>query len=326
MMTKEGYLAIPDEHLGNEYYVVTYCTLGGFCQFAVVGIANETQVNIIFPDNVTTSMVCVNDVKVSTDAPPGFPVTFIITENEVIHFESEHDLTGTYIFADNNVGVVSGARDVPTSQSGNTLSNLIEQLPPVMKWGYSFVAAPNYFNDAGDIVKIVTSSTDTIVGISGVSPFKLPNKGEFIEFRIDWQMHSHIESSKPILILQIMSVDLYNESSDVTGVPSMVIVPHVHQWTTADNPFYCLSSTINQTLIAVVTDTDSSYSIPVIPTPDVFFSSWSVIEGTEFSVQIFEPITASTTVYGPTRSSYGFCDGSSSLLLNADWSWSNQVN
>ena len=324
-LKKEGYLAIPDEHLGNEYYVVTYCTLGGYCQFAVVGIANNTQVNIIFPDGVTSSVVCNNDVEVPNEAPPGSPVSFIINEYEVIHFESVDDLTGTYIFADNNVGVITGSRDIPTSHAVYTLSNLIEQIPPVVKWGYSFIASPNYFNDAGDIIKIITNSANTTVDISGFSPFKIPNKGENIEVRIDWQMHSHIESSKPVLILQIMSIDLYNEAGDVTGTPSMVLVPHIHQWTASDMSFYCSPSVSNQTFIAVVTNTDNSMVIPVQPTPTLFLSSWTIVDGTDYSVQMFEPFSDSTSIYGPGHSSYGYCDGSSALLLNADWNWSQQV-
>ncbi|XP_053381805.1 uncharacterized protein LOC123541181 [Mercenaria mercenaria] len=320
----EGYLAIPDEHLGNEYYVITYCTLGGLCQFAVAGITNGTRVNVIFPNNVTVSSVCVGSIQLPDSAPSGSPVPFEINEFEVLHFESENDLTGTYISSDNYVSVFAGARDIPTS-SASTTAYLVEQLPPVQKWGYSFVAAPNYFNNVGDIIKIVTQSDDTVVEISGFSPFKIPNKGGFTERRIDWQMHSHIETSNPVLIVQVMSIDIYNESSDVTGTPSMVLVPHVEQWTASETPFYCSPTVGNQTLISVVTDTSDSFSVPILPSPTLYYSPWTVVDGTDFSVQMFEPVTAETTIYGPSRSNYGYCDGSSALLLNANWTWESEA-
>lgn len=323
----EGYLAIPDRYLGNEYYVITYCSMGGICQFAVAGISDGTRVYVIFPDDVTVSTVCVDGIPLPSSAPSGSAVSFEIQEFQVLHIESENDLTGTYIWSNHTVAVFAGARDVPTTQESLvSKAYLIEQLPPVNKWGTTFVAAPNYLNDAGDIIKIISQYDNTVVHILGFSRLNIPKKGGHIQTRIDWEMHSRIETSNPVLIVQVMSVDMYNQTSYVTGTPAMVLVPHVEQWTdNQESPFYCFPVQDNSTLIAVVSDTENSLYIPVLPTPTVFYTHWSDIDGTDFSVQMFEPFSPETLVYGPKQSSYGFCDGTAALLLRADWSWENEV-
>ncbi|XP_053382488.1 uncharacterized protein LOC128549565 [Mercenaria mercenaria] len=322
---EDGFLAIPDEHLGREYYVITYCSLGGFCQFAVVGTVDKTSVNIVFPRPVSPAALTCNGVPLPVNAPPGEPIPFSLNENEVLHIESSDsktDLSGTYIASDHEVAVFVGARDVP-SASGSA-AYMIEQIPPVNKWGTDFVVAPNYLNDAGDIIKIVTKSEETTVHILGFSPFDISGKGESVEWRIDWEMHSSIHASKPILIVQVMSLNIYNDTTIVTGSPAMVLVPHIMQWTDKEVYSDCLQKAENQSVLNVVTETGTETSLLWnVPAS----SPWITIEGSDYSVLkigLASPESVERVSHGVNRSSYGYCDGKSAVLLAAKWDWENE--
>lgn len=320
----DGYLAIPDEHLGNKYYIITYCSTGGTCQFAVAGIRDNTTVDIIFPDNALTGVVCSYGIPLPTNAPNGTAIPFTINEYEVLHFESDQDLTGTYIHSDNDVAVFVGTRDVPNVYDKE--ANMIEQIPPVNKWGTEFVISPNYFNPIGDLIKIVTKNDNTKVHILGFSPFMIPNRGGSVVRRIDWEMHSRIVTSNPVLIVQIMNIDLYNSTNGSSaGLPVMVLVQHMEQWTDTDISFQCFPIGADLTLVSVIANSSVSTSIPAMPAPDGFYTPWTSVNGTEYDVMVFKPNDIETTLTGPARGAYGYCEGICAFLLDANWEWENEV-
>lgn len=319
----DGYLAIPDEHLGNEYYVITYCSTGGICQFAVAAIADNTSVEITFPDNTDIGLVCADGIPLPSNQSPVTTIPFTLNEFDILHFESEQDLSGTYIYASNEIAVFVGARGIPKG-NGST-SEVIEQIPPVNKWGYEFVVVPNYLNDVGDIVKLVTKDVNTVISILGYSPFTVTNAGDSVERRIDWQSHTTIHSSKPVLLFQIMSVNLYNSNS-TTGSAAMVLVQHREQWIETDNYFYCLvSSSNNGSLIAVVSEPETFSQVSVVPKPALYYSPWNAIDGSYYEAMIFKPAVNETLITGAFVSTYGYCEGKYAMLLEASWEWENEV-
>ncbi|KAH3787155.1 hypothetical protein DPMN_165275 [Dreissena polymorpha] len=218
---QEGYAAIEDAHLGTEYYVGTYCSMQGYCQFAVTPVYNDTLVTVYLPDGKNGTLTCNNTNAANV---VGVPVT--LNELEVLRIESTQDLSGTRIVASKNIAVFVGTRHIQSSF-------MIEQIPPVNKWGTTFVFAPNPRNNAGDLMKIITKSVDTEVSISGFSSFIIPRNISSVERRIDWGMNSVVRTSRPVLVLHIMSVDLYNGTGNVVGLPSMVLVPDKDHWITS---------------------------------------------------------------------------------------------
>ena len=217
----EGFLALPDVALGNEYYVASFCRFGGFCQFSVTPVEDGTSVLVRFPVHVAGATVCVtggdgNSVNSNVEVP------FLLNEFDVLHFESEHDLTGTYITSDKKLAVFAGARNVPSATGGE--SHMIEQLLPVNKWGTQFYVVPNTHNPAGDEIIIVTSVAATKIEIGGFSPFFIPRAGQFVTRRFDNGIFTSITASYPVLVVQLMSIDIYNDTTHVQGTPSMVLV------------------------------------------------------------------------------------------------------
>ncbi|KAH3794284.1 hypothetical protein DPMN_147815 [Dreissena polymorpha] len=220
-MMQEAYAAIEDAHLGTEYYVGTYCSMGGYCQFAVTPVYNDTVVTLYLPEGINETLKSSDTEAAIVDA---VPVT--LNELDVLRIESTQDLSGTRIVASKNIAVFVGTRHIQSSF-------MIEQIPPVNKWGTTFVFASNPRNDAGDLMKIIAKSVDTEVSITGFSSFIIPSTIASVERRIDWGMISVVRTSRPVLVLHIMPVDLYNGTGNVAGLPSMVLVPDENHWITS---------------------------------------------------------------------------------------------
>ena len=273
----EGFLAIPDDALGTEYYVATFCRFGGYCQFSVTPVEDGTSVMVRFPVAVSGAQVCINGVDVSGSSSADIP--FLLHEFDVLHFESTNDLTGTHITSNKRVALFAGARNVP-STFGAPVTHMIEQLPPVNKWGTEFLVVPNINNPAGDEFIILASEASTKVQISGYSPFVIPHAGQFITRRIDWGMYSKIHASYPVLVVQMMSIDIYNDSTSVQGSPSMVLAQSIGHFANAytfkigENP-----DSDPSVFIAVVAETHVKDGIQTsLP---ISGGSWSQIANTD---------------------------------------------
>jgi hypothetical protein len=314
----DGSLAFNDDQLGNEYYVITYCALGGVCQFAVVGTVGNTSVDIVFQGNINVSTVCVNNRSLPEHAPTGQKASFFIQEYEVLHFESEQDLSATYILSNKKVAVFVGTRDIPNT---NGVANLMEQVPPTKTWGTSFLVATNYLDNDGDIIKIVSLTDNTVVHILGSTPFVIPSRGEFIEHRVDWQMHVEVTASNPILVMQFMAIYLYNNTLERYS-PSVVLVPHIQQWANDNATIICGLG--NSSAIAVITETVNNNSILIEPNPLVI-SPWMYVTGTLYSVLMVQPVQMKTTISGAKRGSYAFCSGRMSFIQRIDTIVNHQV-
>ena len=320
----EGFLAIPDAALGTEYYVATFCRFGGYCQFSVTPVEDGTSVMVRFLSAVNGAQVCISGVDVSSSSPADIP--FLLDEFDVLHFESTSDLTGTYITSNKKIAVFAGARNVPSADS-NAVSHVIEQLPPVNKWGKEFLVVPNNLNPAGDEFIIVTSAASTKVEISGFSPFVIPYAGQFVTRRIDWGMYSYIETSNPVLVVQMMSIDIYNDSSSVQGNPSMLLaqsVDHfVHDYTfnIGENP-----SSDPSVFIAVVAETTVKSGITAAnPIPS---GSWTQIANTKMwaatsllSSELQQIKHSSQRKFGL----YGYLGRSRASLISMSWNEEAEV-
>ncbi|KAL4229249.1 hypothetical protein ACF0H5_012289 [Mactra antiquata] len=319
----DGYLAIPDDQLGNEYFVATYCTLGGKCQFAITAIEDDTDVTVVFPDELVDPPVCVSRMGMPQNIQPGTAIPFKINEYDTLHFESEQDLSGTFIKASKPISVVVGASDVPGV--GGKASSIIEQIVPVNKWGDSFVVAPNHFNQPGDVIKIVSQTDSTVVNILGFSSFMLNKAGDFVERRMDWQMYSLIKTSNPVMIIQIMSIDLYNISTIVSGSQSMLLVPHLKQTIEDGVYFYCEAQ--EEKVFSVLVPNDGSVAITE-PSDDSLYEVLNDLEDIqEASYKLYtvkpSPSVEHVVLSGENLIGYGNCDGSSTVLLAANWSVDN---
>lgn len=320
----DGFLAIPDQSLGTEYYVVTYCRMGGTCQFAVTPTNDSTTMTIYFPDNVTTDALCITGPGFS-EIVAGTPLDFVLHELEVLHVESSLDLTGTRIIANKKAAVFIGARDVPTKDPYQTWQ-LVEQIPPVNKWGKEFVASPNRLNDDGNIIKIVTKVDNTKITVTGFSPFVIPTKAGMIERRIDWGMPVLITASNPVLVVQIMSTNMYTETHPITYdvMPAIVLIPSTDQWSAGTKYFPCNMLTMSTSFV------DMSMTLAE-GIGSSLNANYTVVGNTDYKVanilgnEFVNNNAAIVTVTNSRTAAYGYCEGKSGFLLDVDWSQESEV-
>ncbi|XP_052816389.1 uncharacterized protein LOC128242963 isoform X2 [Mya arenaria] len=310
----ETYLAIPDKHLGSEYYVLTYCAMGGFCQMAITPVEDQTSVTIFFRNGVENMPNCASGSTV-LDPVHGTGIPLTLNEGEVFHLESTVDLSGTYIVSDKNITVIVGGRKIPAKVNGDN-GIMTTQLPPVNRWGTDFIVIPNTMNNAGDLVKIITQANHTEVYISGFSPFVIPKAGSAIVRRLDWGMSSVIQTSSPVMILQVMSIDLYNDSTAVVGSPSMLIIPSRKHWKPASSLIFpCNSGTELDSFVLTVTKGN------ITPGSTTTIQEYQMLD---FNIQ--NNMRVSSDPEGPYQLisndsvlAYGYCRHTSAYLLDVDW-------
>lgn len=228
-LNQEGYLAIPDSDLGKEYYISTYCPVGGRCQFAVTPVSSSTSVYVQIPPDIKQADLqfdCPRGQTVKTEGD-WTKLHCNLKEFEVLYVQYNGDLSGTRVTANMAIAVVVGALNVSSRYSDKS-SMLIEQIPPTNKWGKEFIVVPSDGSFSGDMIKITTQQKNTQVYISGFSPFIIPHPGQSVEKKIDRGVNTYIEASKPVLILQIIGTTSF-ENNSVSSVPSMVLIPAVSQ-------------------------------------------------------------------------------------------------
>jgi len=306
----ESYRAIPDSKLGTEYVVGTYCSNGGSCQFAVIATQDQTSVNIILPNSAASTVTCVSGQPLNGQSQGS---DFVVTLNEldVFYLENANDLSGTRIVANNPISVIVGGRDIP-DLNGN-VGMMVEQIPPISKWGTEFMIGPGPRNDAGDIIKIVTHTANTEVYIQGFSEFIIPKGASAIERRIDWGMNSIVRTSYPVLILQVVSISLYTTTAGtIRGTPSMVVVPSKSQRKAQEESYVSCVSATYAFVVAWVQNPASSLACMSAPQSISPLSEVTRCEPTPTNGWFF--------VYEPSPfSAYAYCDPGELFLVNVDW-------
>ena len=326
----EGFLAIPDKALGTEYYVATFCRFGGRCQFSVTPVEDETSVMVYFPTNVNGTSVCLNQDEINTAYSVELP--FLLDEYDVLYIESLNDLTGTYITSNKRIAVLSGATGV-TSAHGPA-AHMIEQLLPVNRWGTKFYAVPNIHNPAGDEFLILASTGSTKIDIAGFSPFIIPSAGQFVTRRIDNRMFAAIVASNPVLVIQLMSVDIYNDSTSVSGHPAMLTVQSEDHFK-SDYSFKCIDTPCfsGNAFAAVVVDDSDKLGVlaSVIDAPSSWDTVMSVVSGTDYMVVGTSNTSSSSSdpvishSGGDKFGMYVYTSGGRANLISQDWDYTAQV-
>ena len=228
----DQYLAIPDSHLGNEYYISNYCPDGSMCQFAVTPVVDNTNVCIQIPNAINVSNVAVTcPTKQEAQQKDTWSIVkCTLNELNVLVVTYNGDLSGIRVTANNNVAVVVGASQMKTPYNSRN-SRPIEQLPPVNKWGKEFVVVPSELDTSGDMIKITSRVKNTQLYMTGFSPFIIPHIGQSVERKVDRGINVYIRASNPVLVLQIIGTTF---TTSRTTPASMSLVPAISYWKNID--------------------------------------------------------------------------------------------
>ena len=223
----DGFLALPVNVLGMEYFVVTQWPPTERSQIAIVAVNDNTEVTVELP-RTRTIIVIYNGVTYDSSTSD-----YIISESlqsfDVLQLQSLQDLSGSFVKATSPVSVFSGNKQ--TVVDGNILedekSHLVEQMPPVSALGTTFYIVPIPDRNDTDQIKLVTSQADTTVTM-GQNPFLIQLAGGTAYTGIPSDAWTIITADKPILLAHFATSE--SISSDSPKDPTLMVVPPSEQF------------------------------------------------------------------------------------------------
>ena len=192
----------------------------------------------------------------------GESCSLTLNKLKTLNLRSNFDLTGTKIVSDNPMSVFSGheCAQVPI----NLISNckpLIEQIPPVLTWGKTFLVGPLLGHQKGEWYKVISAKADTTVNVYCVSSgesysdnFVLPTEGSARFFSVGTNRRCSMTADKPVLVMLFAT----NTAGDSKSNTFMSLVPPVKQYI---SPVYL-------TLEPSVQDNTVSITIPATSCPN----------------------------------------------------------
>jgi len=227
--SSDAFLALPNEALGTEYYVLSYPStfardlepVNGAdfpSQFAVIATENNTSVKIDPSTEINNTSDIIN-VKLNKGE-----VYFAKAGNKFLTRKGS-DVTGTKITADKPI-VVYGSHqrtNIPYTESSGR-DHLVEQLLPTNLWALGTIATP--FNQLAksvpdnDFMRVLACKDATTIKVDSVN-FITINQGKFAT--IPLKKTVVISADKPVLIGQYHNSSVDDKDlkvkNDTTGDP-----------------------------------------------------------------------------------------------------------
>lgn len=239
-------LVLPTETAGREYYVMDatqmktgYNNASGVyaaSQFQIIGLYDSTQIEI------TPTAGSINSAHAK-----GSTFNLYLNKGQVYQYQSDTDLTGTYIKSVTSSGtnckrvaVFSGSTWTSLGCSGaSSGDNLYQQLYPISAWGKAFATAPWKTRTGGDVFRVLASVNNTTVKINTYTSVSL-SAGQYYEWMTD--SPQYIIADQPICLAEFQRTQ---NCDNVTGDPSMVILSPIEQQlndiTLYSSPYYQIS-------------------------------------------------------------------------------------
>lgn len=224
-VTGDTFTVFPIHH----YPSYTYFAVS--TQFPVNEEDNEEHLSFIklvgIEDN--TFITITPQTNESFDCSTGEECSFYIQNLETRLLYSNLDLTGTKITSNKPVSVFSGHKCAQVPEGYGNCELLIEQIPPILTWGKTFLVGPLLGRTTGEIYKIVSSESNTIINIYCGDQSKynvLIREGDSYTISFEDYRSCSVQSDKPVLLMLFAP----NEGEEPDGA-FMSIVPPVEQYT-----------------------------------------------------------------------------------------------
>lgn len=231
----DTYAAIPIRHLGTQYYSVNRpsdryrrnrtptSTMLRSGEFMVMAVEDGTQVDIT-PTTMTKAGVAPNTMATVTLNRGD---CYLVQAKPTAY--GKDDLTGSSITSSKPVALISGhMRSSMPLDSGYSKDHLVEQLPPLTKWGKSYATAPFALSGRSDVLRIMASLPNqniTLTTRSGSKTWRLANIGSYVDTSLaepaSWN------SPDPFFLVQHMASQNGVQSN---CDPAMVIAPPIEQY------------------------------------------------------------------------------------------------
>ena len=219
-------LLLPVNVLGKEYVVSTYVPQGSTagverCQFVVVGVENNTTVEIT-PINA----------DVSGAHPAGIPYQIVLNKGDVYQFQSFSELAGSIVksiavgasLCRKIVVIGSTTRSAIGCVGASSGDNLFQQLAPKNSWGRHYLTAPFILKNH-DIIRVYVSKPLTPVNVNGTDlPAGTLINNSYYEFNAS--IPQDIISTDPISVYQYI---ITQNCDGVQSDPEMVLINSIEQ-------------------------------------------------------------------------------------------------
>eukprot|EP00058_Branchiostoma_floridae_P004974 XP_002590462.1 hypothetical protein BRAFLDRAFT_124564 [Branchiostoma floridae] len=241
---EDGYMALPTDVLGKEYYVASYTGSTGRSRVVMIGVHDRTMVRITLTAGVTFEGS--QDHSGSHTYSSGQDIILEVHRMETI-------------ISDKPIAALSG-HNAAVVGSGDA-GSIVEYLPPVYTWGKTFVVKP--LNGGTDKVRVIASQP-TDYSKNGASMGQI-SAGSFVS--IDVSAVTVIQADYPVLVAQ------YARGGSGLA-PSMTVIPPVEQYTSD----YVLAASTGWTNSATVTVT-TAQETGVMSEITTAVSGWSQQSG-----------------------------------------------
>ncbi|XP_072041386.1 uncharacterized protein [Amphiura filiformis] len=206
----DAFTVLPTTHLGTRYYIASYT-------------ATDTN----YPAFISISSIS-SDTSINITTPGGELRQIMLKQFESFRFNGGdyEDLSGTRVQSDKPIAVLSGTfGKVPTDV--NHEDGLLEQLPPVHNWGYSFILTPFLSVNSGYVYRVYTSIHSATLQMADGNITRIASES-FHEEDVKGDTIVTFTSDQPIMVVQYMkgySAHVETGLRCCRGNPSMLIVP-----------------------------------------------------------------------------------------------------
>ncbi len=218
--TTDAYLGLPTDVLGTEYIVLGYQN---------ANVVNGTQLAIVATANATT--VTITPSVTTNSRRAAVPYHMTLNQGQTYQLRNTGppptDLSGTMITSDQPIAVFGGHQCANIPPEFAACDYIVEQLPPTVAWGKTFVTMPLATRLHGDTFRFLASTDGTNIRVNGTWVATLP-RGQLHEQLIAGP--AQISADQPILVAQ------YSNGSSFDGVasdPFMMLIPPFEQFLTS---------------------------------------------------------------------------------------------
>ena len=303
-----GFMLIPLESLGYNYYTMSWSSPTRPGQLAIVATADG-------PTTVTVTLPRASSVRVQYDRiyGAGEQLQVVLNRFQVFHVEDTGfgDMTGTMIASNNVVAVFSGNKGGGLAGADHSQ----EQMPPVPTFGRTYVALPSPGGSGQDTVKVIATRQNTVVRLAGLPDIQLANVGD--SQSIPLTSYMSFTSDQSIFAVQF----LRNEIDGSNDSPSAIILTPQEQFQTGYS-FAGPSQGFNS-YIMIATESNAVQSL-ILDGQRLDTANWQNIPGTTLvgTVRTMEerqehyiyseggqPLSAAVYYVSPGVCSFGYAAG-----------------
>ena len=215
-----SYLALPMDSLGTQYMALTWDVNSGESQVAIVARDPNTFIRVIMGP---TANVFIERVRYTGSQT----LTMALNEHEILHIQSDSDLSGTLVISNNPVVVLAGNSDVSIG-NGIETDQIISQMAPIETWGTNFILTgiPNMVTPY--YVKVVSNEDNNLLLATDTSTRAYAlKKAEAVTFQANANMEMYLKSTKPLQVIQY--VPSKGQASEWSA-PAALLIPPVQQY------------------------------------------------------------------------------------------------